>query len=298
VVIFVTKGVPDMKTKDLIRELQANDPEGEAEVCIGNVPIHFVERLPAFYDGPLQVLIRDESRNYYNVIGAKYVRTGLKVEIHTHSISDAIIENPDLPVDYSALSDPNKVRTHHEKLRRYCRDSEDKLDRNYFCEWAKTEALKITEDIEDFTEDAGYFYDEHLSREDPLPEGGVPLGTNYVETRRKQWSEKFFVTNVDGFLEIKRKISSTLELTPKELGKAPEIVIEHVTLRPFADGSLDEVLLYDKDGKLLLHLEKMDDRLFWGRTNNDIVLWFDGRKSRIKLTYEVDRPEIDASNSL
>ena len=77
-----------MKTKELIRQLQDADPSGEIEVCVGNVDIHFVERLEAYYDGTLQVLTRDETRKGYKIVGGKYKRTGSKINLHTLSISD------------------------------------------------------------------------------------------------------------------------------------------------------------------------------------------------------------------
>jgi hypothetical protein len=76
-----------MKTKELIRLLQEQDPSGELECCVYNVDIHCVECLPAFYDGSLQVLKRDHSKNpYYNVIGAAYVDQGHKIVIKPLSI--------------------------------------------------------------------------------------------------------------------------------------------------------------------------------------------------------------------
>lgn len=96
-----------MKTKELIKRLNAADPTGEAEVCVDNADILFVEPQPAFWDGYLQVLIRDTTKEpYYNVVGAKYVNEGKKICIHQHSIEDAITENPELPV---ALSEGSPV---------------------------------------------------------------------------------------------------------------------------------------------------------------------------------------------
>jgi len=89
-----------MKTKELIRQLQEADPSGEIEVCCGNEDIHFVETLEAYYDGKLQVLKRDPSKTCYNIIGAKVTTRGCKVQIHSHSIRDAISNNPDLPIEY------------------------------------------------------------------------------------------------------------------------------------------------------------------------------------------------------
>jgi hypothetical protein len=87
-----------MKTKKLIELLQAEDPSGECEVCVGNTDIFFVECKPAYWDGCLEVLDRDESKQCYNVIGATYTSEGAKLNIVTHSIYDAMIDNVELPV--------------------------------------------------------------------------------------------------------------------------------------------------------------------------------------------------------
>lgn len=87
-----------MKTKKLIRLLQEADPSGEEEVCVGNVDILAVYKEPAYWDGDLQKLIRDEENTFYNVIGAEIIRNGFKIQIYTHSIKDAILDNSELPV--------------------------------------------------------------------------------------------------------------------------------------------------------------------------------------------------------
>jgi len=97
-----------MKTRELIRLLQEADPSGEEQVVVGNEPILDVDRLPAYYDGLMQVLIEDESKKpYYAVIGAAFVNTGTKITIMTHSIEWAVLENPDLPVTIPAGSIPD-----------------------------------------------------------------------------------------------------------------------------------------------------------------------------------------------
>jgi hypothetical protein len=91
-----------MTSAELIKYLQAEDPEGNTEVCVGNRPIHFVSREPAYYDGPLQELIEDPAKKpYYAVIGAKYVMIGDKVQIHTLDVEGVIENDPETPVDYS-----------------------------------------------------------------------------------------------------------------------------------------------------------------------------------------------------
>jgi hypothetical protein len=124
-----------MKTKELIRLLQEEDPEGECEACVGNVDIHFVERGPAYYDGSLQVLTRDPDNKFYNITGGKYVRTGGKVNIHTLSITDAISNDPEnFKVDYSELSESSREATQkaHEALREWHRKFDIQMDREKF----------------------------------------------------------------------------------------------------------------------------------------------------------------------
>jgi hypothetical protein len=197
-----------MKTKELIRRLQQEDPSGEEEVCVDNIDIFFVSREPAYYDGSSQVLIRDETNPFYNIIGAKYKREGVKIQIHLHSIHDAISENYNLPIDYSELSEEkaNAVRKAHEEYRTWLTNLDTELERNCFVSWAKDRATKLTEDIEDIKNLAELFFEKQsLTRQSPLPTGGVPLGESYYSTRHMQWDEQFEVVLVDGFLKIRNR---------------------------------------------------------------------------------------------
>lgn len=105
---LVTFGTPNtnrvnvwsMKTKELIAQLQECDPSGEEEVSVGNHDIHFVEREPAYYDGCLQVLKRNERTDCYNVVGAEIRGQGQKIVIHTLSIRWAILNDNKLPVTF------------------------------------------------------------------------------------------------------------------------------------------------------------------------------------------------------
>ena len=90
-----------MKTKELIRLLKQIDPSGDTECCINNFDILSVVRNPADFGGCLEVLIRDTKINGHNVIGAKIFSAGTKVCFNTHSIQDAIMDDPNLPVDIS-----------------------------------------------------------------------------------------------------------------------------------------------------------------------------------------------------
>lgn len=90
-----------MKTKKLIELLQKEDPSGELEICLdteeGLCDIFHVE-FP--YDGyaPYEVMIRDWSKDCYNVIGAEYRCDGKMSFLRAISISEALMDNNDLPV--------------------------------------------------------------------------------------------------------------------------------------------------------------------------------------------------------
>lgn len=79
-----------MKTKKLIELLLEVDPTGEVEVCVDNVDIFDVEKLPAYHDGSFQVLIRDDSKEYYNITGGRLVCSGQKIQITSFSIKDGL----------------------------------------------------------------------------------------------------------------------------------------------------------------------------------------------------------------
>jgi len=93
-----------MKTKELIKRLQEEDPSGELECCVGNEDIYFIEKLPAFYDGPLQILHRSNKPGY-NIIGATIAFNGYKIQLQTLSVKDVIFNavdgdyNVDIKVD-------------------------------------------------------------------------------------------------------------------------------------------------------------------------------------------------------
>lgn len=85
-----------MKTKELIYLLQQEDPSGEFECCIDNKDIHYVARMPAYYDGRLEVLKRDVNGK---IIGVKITGSGMKIKIHSFSIEDLLFDNPEFPIE-------------------------------------------------------------------------------------------------------------------------------------------------------------------------------------------------------
>ena len=105
-----------MKTKDLIAALQKKDPSGEIECCVGNADIHFLSVEPAYWDGRLQILHRDHSKDpYYNIVGAKRTSKGSKVVLHVYSIEDYISDNPeDAKVDYSECGNDASAQSYRE----------------------------------------------------------------------------------------------------------------------------------------------------------------------------------------
>lgn len=84
-----------MKTKELIELLQKADPDGNTDVTIGNAPISYVDRLPAYYDGRLQRIIYDA--NNVPRVGV-LCSGGDKLVIHYRSISDCLSDNPFMTV--------------------------------------------------------------------------------------------------------------------------------------------------------------------------------------------------------
>jgi len=119
-----------LKTKELIRQLQEADPSGELECAIGgNVDIISVYALPAYYDGYLEILERDHSKDpYYNICGAIITGEGSKVRIDPYSVEDAIFDNVDLPV--KIIGDSNNIRRkgiekYREKAKQIYKEIED-----------------------------------------------------------------------------------------------------------------------------------------------------------------------------
>lgn len=100
-----------MKTRELIAALQKEDPSGDLDVVAGGTPIYFASREPAYYDGPLEMLIHDDSRRpYYSIVGYKVTSRGEKVKLHLMDVSDVLLDEPDAAVDLSELSEFNRER--------------------------------------------------------------------------------------------------------------------------------------------------------------------------------------------
>lgn len=97
-----------MKSKELIEEILKADPSGELEVCIGgNDPIDFVSMQEAYYDGNLEILIKDSNGK---LKGYKVTGNGYKIIIHTKDLYSCFSTNINLELDMNELSEYNKKR--------------------------------------------------------------------------------------------------------------------------------------------------------------------------------------------
>ncbi len=138
-----------MKSKHLIAAILEADPTGEAECCVGNCDIFSVHALPAYYDGCLQVLIRDPAlAPYYDVVGGKYVGSGTKIQISTHSIHTAIFDHEDMPVTYEGMS-AEQISSYEESIarqRKLTNDIRNGSNRDHFVK----HICQIYQDFEDF----------------------------------------------------------------------------------------------------------------------------------------------------
>ncbi len=189
-----------MKSKRLIELLQEIDPSGETEVCIGNVDIDCIVNMPAYWDGSLQVLQRNENDD---IIGAKYVRTGEKLQIYPLSISDAIDGRKEFKVDYSEL-DPKRAeatKKAHEDIKDWHERLHVELELNQFTDWVKSK-IDVEEDLECIHATIKNFFKKHVSPKDYIK---IPLGQSYESARKLQWEQKYQVDFIEGFFNIKEK---------------------------------------------------------------------------------------------
>jgi len=116
-----------MTSSQLIELIKQADPDGNTPIGVGNSDILDVCREPAYWDGCLQQLYRDKNSSGYNIVGGEFVSEGCKIVISPHSISDAIFENPDLPVKYDNYT-KEKYFESVEKTREKVRKVKEKTD--------------------------------------------------------------------------------------------------------------------------------------------------------------------------
>lgn len=123
-----------MKTKELIRQLQEADPSGELDCCIGTTSdIYFVERLPAYYDGTQEILIRDPKiKDRYNIVGGIFTGDGVKICIQSYSIEDALWDaDGNFPIKYIKCSYPKeKVGKIKKEIKQFLKDHKEWRERS------------------------------------------------------------------------------------------------------------------------------------------------------------------------
>jgi len=75
-----------MKTKELIKELNKLDPEGNCEINFGGA-ITYLIRIPWYYDGKCSILIKDDEGKIIGIRQAT-AEDGDKINVHTTTVDD------------------------------------------------------------------------------------------------------------------------------------------------------------------------------------------------------------------
>lgn len=92
-----------MKVKELVDILKELDQE--LDVTDGHSALHFIEVLPAYYDGCYVKLKQDLSLKNWNIIGAKIESDGLKVKLNFISAEDLTLDcDKDFEFEYTEQS--------------------------------------------------------------------------------------------------------------------------------------------------------------------------------------------------
>lgn len=199
-----------MKTRELIKQLHSADPTGEEEVCVGNADIHYVQHSPAYYDGCLEVLIRDPNNEYYNIIGAELRAEGNKIVINTLDIQSAIFDNPKLPVKYDSAY-TEKYKANHEAWRKFTKKVDKKMRLENFIKFVKNRIPAIEDDK--IKKVATEFFERNLhvpKREQDLPsyefkrEDGGTTVPSWLDREHTYWNEIVSVFYMDKEIIIQR----------------------------------------------------------------------------------------------
>lgn len=198
-----------MKTKELIQRLNEADPGGDAECCINNHDILYVESMPAWYDGKLEILDRDKSIDGYNVIGARVVASGQKIKIHSHSIEDMIGVSHKLPVDLSDIKNTTIIKAYEAMIEQFRKDAiAVKHDaalwsfRLFIEKKVKEAGVRLNESMIEGA--ARTFFDNNLSDDDAMPADICEKQLSWTDRRHMQWDRELSVSVTDSSIEIKR----------------------------------------------------------------------------------------------
>ena len=202
-----------MKTKELIRQLQEADPSGELECCVDNADIFAVWPEEAYWDGCLQMLIRDQAKApYYDVIGAKVTSKGTKVRIRPMNISDAIFNDHTLPIEYDCGEQRKKEKeAYYEKERAESIRISNDVECGFLQQYMEKKHPGISKQkVHDF------YYESKMSHDDPMPEDilhhklpkdkdGLEWTPSWYERRCMQWDREIEVEVDDGVWTLKKR---------------------------------------------------------------------------------------------
>lgn len=175
-----------MKTKELIRLLQEADPSGEEQCCVGNADIYYIDNLPAYYDGTLQILnLNEEGR----IVSAQYARGCRKIQIHTCPIDEAIFNDEDLPVTYDCKGTEEHCAGWVDEYRETARRIYTDVARETFVRYVKEKYANFAGD-DVLTDLAENYFNAHLSYKDKLPEDLKKSFLSWNERRHIQWDRE------------------------------------------------------------------------------------------------------------
>lgn len=210
-----------MKTKDVIAMLQKEDPSGELECCVGNADIFTIEKMPGYWDGCLQVLVRDPSKKpYYDIVGGKFIGGCTKVNIRTLSIFDAVGNDPKFKVEYDSDSTKKKYEERIENERKGMDEIQEDIEKNMFVNYWKNrlsnmiENIGLEQDRVDILKIAVEFYDKCLSHKNKFPEDlpktvkqkhgdrEYDVYPSYYDKRHMQWDRELVFKEIEGGWKI------------------------------------------------------------------------------------------------
>lgn len=158
-----------MKTKDLIKALQAADPEGETECVVGNHSVVYVYTDPAYWDGCMQIVTLGDRPK------GKVTSRGEKVVIRTMGLDDLILDYPDAEVEIDVYSedtaeDYRKMATSGRQfIKRIQSETTLKAFKDHVLKVLKESSFEFYEEEAEKAAEA-YFVANGLSYEDPIDE--------------------------------------------------------------------------------------------------------------------------------
>lgn len=205
-----------MKTKDLIKELQELDPEGELECCIDNLDIGGISIEPAYWDGSLQLVEKGPDGE---ILGMKILDSGLKLVLSPTSVGDFIMNYPDGKIDFSDLSENRKShwRRFVELKRNETKKIKKEVCHSFFVDYVRKKVKDsglAAEYIEDI---ANGFAKRQICYDDPMPQDILKMRRpekhgdkvydvipSWNERRCLQYDREISITVTDGNLSITR----------------------------------------------------------------------------------------------